>query len=93
MDDGDLAVVPLGVELLDVSAVEENFAFYWVVETLQKRDNAGLATATSSTECHYSVLLVVHGEADAAEDGSLRLARVVELNIANLEFTVDFSAD
>jgi len=59
LHDGDLAMVPLRVQFLDVAAIEQNFALNWVIETFEERDDGRLSAATSATESHNAVLRVV----------------------------------
>jgi hypothetical protein len=56
-----LVVVPLRVELLNVAAVEEDFAFLGVVEPLNEGNDGGFAAAGGATEGDDAVFLVVDG--------------------------------
>ena len=39
LDDRNLAMVPLRIKLSDVSSVEENTTFFWVIESLNQGDD------------------------------------------------------
>jgi len=45
LDDADLLMEPLGVQLLDIASVEENFTFNWIIESFNEGDNGALAAA------------------------------------------------
>lgn len=46
LHDGELLLmVPLGINLLDVLAIEEHFAADWIVKALNQGNDAGLAAA------------------------------------------------
>lgn len=60
LDDCNLVVVPLGVKILQVASIEENFAFFGVIEAFDKRDDGRLAAAARTTERNNSVLLILN---------------------------------
>jgi len=91
LNNGDLVMVPLGVELLDVVSVEKNFTRSGVVESFNERNYGGLSTATCAAESHYAVLYIINGEGHALKHLDVRLARVTKLDVPELEATVQLT--
>lgn len=82
-------MVPSWVNVFNVDSVEQNFAFSWIVEPLNHRDDGGLATARRAAQCNNPVLLVVNRQVDALQYLHICFRRVMELNASQLNFALD----
>jgi len=56
---GDLIVVPFGVQVFDICAIKDDLALLRVVKTLNQLNDGALATATGAAKSHNSILLSI----------------------------------
>ena len=59
LDNGDLVMVPFGVQVSDICAIKDNLALLRVIKALNQLNDRALAAATGAAESHNSVLLSI----------------------------------
>ena len=89
VDDGNLLTVPGEVKVPDVSAVEQDSAVRRIVESFYERDCRGLSRTTHPTEGDHSFLVRVKCEGDTFQNLDVLTGGVGELQIFNLQSSVD----
>ena len=91
LNDSYLVVIPTRLEILDVLAIEVHATGYRVVEALDEGDDARLAAARCPTQGDYAVFDVINLDAETFQYLHVTFARVVELDVTDLQLTINFT--
>jgi len=87
LDKGQLLLmVPRVVQVLDLLSAEEQLAFNWIIEALNKRDDGAFTTTRVTNQGHN--LILAHLDVDTLEDGHITLGWVRELYILKLDAAI-----
>lgn len=81
LHDRDVTVVRDRVNIAKVNSVEKNFAFLWVIETLNKLDNWWLSATWSTAKSNDAVFLIVNFNINSLKDLNSLVCGVCEFDI------------
>ena len=89
VDDGNLLTVPGEVKVPDVFAVEQDSTVRRIVESFYEGDCRGLSRTTHAAEGYHSFSVRVECEGDTFKNLDVLARGVGELQILNLQSSVD----